>query len=66
VHLHDTHFDLGKGKILPAGQPGMTLGHEIAGTVAAVVRDMAWLSEGCLQGKGREQNEAGGESCRGA
>jgi D-arabinose 1-dehydrogenase-like Zn-dependent alcohol dehydrogenase len=36
VHLHDTHFDLGKGKTLPAGQPGMTLGHEIAGRVAAV------------------------------
>ncbi len=35
VHLHDTHFDLGNGKSLRAGQPGMILGHEIAGTVVA-------------------------------
>lgn len=35
VHLHDAHFDLGNGRSLPAGQPGMTLGHEIAGTVIA-------------------------------
>lgn len=35
VHLHDTHFDLGNGKTLPAGGPGMVLGHEISGTVVA-------------------------------
>jgi alcohol dehydrogenase/propanol-preferring alcohol dehydrogenase len=46
VHLHDTHFDLGKGKTLPAGQPGMTLGHEIAGTVAAVGRDVRGMAVG--------------------
>ena len=36
VHLHDTHFDLGNGRKLTVGAPGMTLGHEIAGTVVAI------------------------------
>lgn len=35
VHLHDGAFDLGGGRSLPAGQPGMTLGHEIMGEVLA-------------------------------
>lgn len=36
VHLHDGEFDLGGGRKLPVGAPGMTLGHEIMGEVVAV------------------------------
>lgn len=39
VHLHDTVFDLGNGRTLTAGGPGMTLGHEIAGEVVALGPD---------------------------
>lgn len=46
VHLHDTHFDLGNGRKLPAGGPGMVLGHEIAGTVAAVGPDAVGVAVG--------------------
>lgn len=46
VHLHDTHFDLGNGRTLPAGQPGMILGHEIAGTVAAVGPEVRGVAVG--------------------
>ncbi len=46
VHLHDTHFDLGNGKTLAAGQRGMTLGHEIAGTVVATGSGVARVTAG--------------------
>ena len=36
VHLHEGEFDLGGGRSLPVGAPGMTLGHEIMGEVVAV------------------------------
>ena len=46
VHLHDTAFDLGGGKSLEAGGPGMTLGHEIAGEVVATGPDAAGVEIG--------------------
>jgi len=39
VHLHEAKFDMGDGKELPAGAPGMTLGHEIVGEVVALGPD---------------------------
>ena len=36
IHLHETFFDLDDGKTLSVGGPGMILGHEIFGEVAAV------------------------------
>lgn len=36
IHLHDGHFDLGNGKQLDVGRPGLVLGHEIFGEVVAV------------------------------
>jgi len=49
VHLHDGYFDLGGGNKLDmsrALQPPRTLGHEIAGTVAAVGPDVTGVSVG--------------------
>jgi D-arabinose 1-dehydrogenase-like Zn-dependent alcohol dehydrogenase len=46
VHLHDTYFDLGNGRKLPVGTAGMTLGHEIAGTVAALGPDAEGVAIG--------------------
>ena len=46
VHLHDTVFDLGNGRTLKAGGPGMTLGHEIAGEVVATGPDVRYLAPG--------------------
>ncbi len=39
IHLHDGHFDLGNGKQLDVGRPGLVLGHEIFGEVVAVGPD---------------------------
>jgi alcohol dehydrogenase/propanol-preferring alcohol dehydrogenase len=36
IHLHESYFDLGDGKKLSVGGPGMILGHEIFGEVVAV------------------------------
>ena len=36
VHLHEGTFDLGGGRALPVGAPGMTLGHEILAEVVAL------------------------------
>jgi len=36
IHLHEGHFDLGNGKQLDVGRPGLVLGHEIFGEVVAV------------------------------
>lgn len=36
VHLHDGAFNLGGDRMLPVGEPGMTLGHEIMGEVVAL------------------------------
>lgn len=41
IHLQDAAFDLGNGKTLDAGGPGMTLGHEIVGEVVAIGPDVA-------------------------
>jgi D-arabinose 1-dehydrogenase-like Zn-dependent alcohol dehydrogenase len=46
VHLHEAKFDLGDGKALPAGAPGMTLGHEILGEVVALGPDAQGVSIG--------------------
>ena len=49
VHLHDGYFDLGGGNKLDmtrAMQPPRTLGHEIAGTVAAVGPDAQGVALG--------------------
>jgi D-arabinose 1-dehydrogenase-like Zn-dependent alcohol dehydrogenase len=46
VHLHDTKFDLGNGKSLPAGTSGMILGHEIVGQVAALGPDAINIAVG--------------------
>ena len=49
VHLHDGYFDLGGGNKLDMTrtvQPPRTLGHEIAGTVAAVGPDAQGISTG--------------------
>jgi len=49
VHLHDGYFDLGGGHKLDmsrALQPPRTLGHEIAGTVAAIGPDVTGVSVG--------------------
>lgn len=39
IHLHDGAFELGGGKQLEVGQPGMVLGHEIFGEVVAIGPD---------------------------
>ncbi len=49
VHLHEGAFDLGGGRSLPAGQPGMTLGHEIMGEVLAVGPDAEGVQVGDLR-----------------
>lgn len=36
IHMHDGVFNLGNGKQLEVGRPGMVLGHEIFGEVIAV------------------------------
>jgi D-arabinose 1-dehydrogenase-like Zn-dependent alcohol dehydrogenase len=36
IHMHDGVFDLGHGKQLEVGRPGMVLGHEIFGEVVAI------------------------------
>lgn len=36
IHLHDGAFELGNGKQLEVGQPGLVLGHEIFGEVVAL------------------------------
>jgi D-arabinose 1-dehydrogenase-like Zn-dependent alcohol dehydrogenase len=46
VHLHDAKFDMGDGKALPAGAPGMTLGHEVLGQVVALGPDAEGVSVG--------------------
>jgi D-arabinose 1-dehydrogenase-like Zn-dependent alcohol dehydrogenase len=46
VHLHDGAFDLGGGRSLPVGSPGMTLGHEIMGEVVAVGPEVEGVSIG--------------------
>ncbi len=49
VHLHDGEFDLGGGRKLPVGQPGMTLGHEIMGEVIAVGPETEGIAVGDLR-----------------
>ncbi len=49
VHLHDGEFDLGGGRKLPVGQPGMTLGHEIMGEVIALGPDAEGVAVGDLR-----------------
>ena len=49
VHLHDASFDLGDGKKLPAGMPGMTLGHEIVGEVVALGPDATGVELGAVR-----------------
>lgn len=46
VHLHEAKFDLGDGKSMIAGFPGMTLGHEILGEVVALGPDASGVSVG--------------------
>ncbi len=46
IHLHDGVFELGGGKQLEVGQPGMVLGHEIFGEVVAVGPDATGVQPG--------------------
>lgn len=46
VHLHEGHFDLGNGKHLDVGRPGLVLGHEIFGEVVALGPDAEGVSVG--------------------
>ncbi|MDH5670534.1 MAG: alcohol dehydrogenase [Myxococcales bacterium] len=46
VHIHEAKFDLGEGKVMPAGFPGMTLGHEITGEVVALGPDAEGVAVG--------------------
>lgn len=46
VHLHEGEFDLGGGRKLPVGAPGVTLGHEIFGVVEAVGPDADHVAVG--------------------
>jgi D-arabinose 1-dehydrogenase-like Zn-dependent alcohol dehydrogenase len=46
IHLHDGHFDLGNGKQLDVGRPGLVLGHEIFGEVVAVGPDVEGVRVG--------------------
>ena len=46
IHLHDGHFDLGNGKQLDVGRPGLVLGHEIFGEVVAVGPDAEGVKVG--------------------
>lgn len=39
IHMHDGVFNLGNGKQLEVGRPGMVLGHEIFGEVIAIGPD---------------------------
>jgi D-arabinose 1-dehydrogenase-like Zn-dependent alcohol dehydrogenase len=53
VHLHEGAFDLGGGRSLPVGAPGMTLGHEIMGEVVAVGGDVTGVVTGVAIGDRR-------------
>jgi len=46
IHLHDGYFDLGNGKQLEVGRPGLVLGHEIFGEVLAFGPDAAGVQLG--------------------
>lgn len=46
IHLHEGVFNLGNGKELQVGQPGMVLGHEIFGEVIAVGPDVSDVAVG--------------------
>jgi len=46
IHMHDGVFNLGNGKQLEVGRPGMVLGHEIFGEVVAVGPDVSGVSVG--------------------
>lgn len=46
IHMHDGVFNLGNGKQLEVGRPGMVLGHEIFGEVVAVGPDTSGIKVG--------------------
>jgi len=46
IHMHDGQFNLGNGKQLDVGRPGMVLGHEIFGEVVALGPDATGASIG--------------------
>lgn len=46
IHMHDGVFNLGNGKQLEVGRPGMVLGHEIFGEVVAVGPDAKGVKVG--------------------
>jgi len=46
IHLHEGVFNLGNGKELQVGQPGMVLGHEIFGEIVAVGPDVSDVAVG--------------------